>query len=105
LIAARYEEKAEMNWQAYIVLCSDNTFYTGITTDFQRRFSQHASGRGAKYFRSRQPVKVVYLESGHTRSTAGKREVEIKKLTRIDKRILISSERNEMLVEVVCTPF
>jgi putative endonuclease len=94
-----------MNWKVYIVLCSDNTLYTGITTDLQRRFNQHASGRGAKYFRRCQPVKVVYKENGHTRSSAGKREVEIKKLARIDKCILISSERNEMLVEVVCTPF
>ena len=85
-----------MNWQVYIVLCSDNTLYTGITTDLQRRFSQHASGRGAKYFRGRQPVKVVYHESGHTRSTASKRESEIKTLARIDKRILISSEKNEI---------
>jgi putative endonuclease len=96
-----------MNWQVYIVLCSDNTFYTGITTDLQRRFNQHASGRGAKYFRGRQPVKVVYQESGHTHSTASKREVEIKTLARVDKRILITSERNEitsqLLVEVMCT--
>jgi putative endonuclease len=96
-----------MIWQVYIVLCSDNTLYTGITTDLQRRFSQHASGQGAKYFRGRQPVKVVYQESGHTRSTASKREMEIKTLARGDKRILISSERNEitsqLLVEVICT--
>ena len=85
-----------MNWQVYIVLCSDNSFYTGITTDVQRRFSQHASGRGAKYFRCRLPVKVVYQENGHTRSTASKREAEVKKLARIDKLILIASERNEM---------
>jgi putative endonuclease len=83
-----------MSWQVYIVLCSDDTFYTGITTDLQRRFRQHASGRGAKYFRGRQPVKVVYQEKGHTRSSAGKRELEIKTLARIDKRNLISSERN-----------
>jgi putative endonuclease len=85
-----------MSWQVYIVLCSDNTLYTGITTDLQRRFSQHASGRGAKYFRGRQPVKVVYQESGHSRSTASKRELEIKTLARDDKRILLSSERNEI---------
>lgn len=96
-----------MNWQVYIVLCSDNTLYTGITTDLQRRFSQHVSGRGAKYFRGRKPVKVVYQENGHTRSTASKRELEIKTLARIDKRLLISSEKNEitsqLLVEAVCT--
>jgi len=85
-----------MNWQVYIILCSDNTLYTGITTDLQRRFGQHASGRGAKYFRGRQPVQIVYQESGHTRSTAGTRELEIKDLARAEKLTLIFSEVNEL---------
>ncbi|MDD2310720.1 MAG: GIY-YIG nuclease family protein [Desulfuromonadaceae bacterium] len=85
-----------MNWQVYIILCSDNTLYTGITTDLQRRFCQHASGRGAKYFRGRHPVRVVFKESGHTRSTAGTRELEIKDLARAEKLTLISSEVNEL---------
>jgi putative endonuclease len=74
-----------MNWLVYMILCSDNTLYTGITTDLQRRFDQHASGRGARYFRGRRPVEVVYQESGHTRSSASKRELEIKTLTREEK--------------------
>lgn len=85
-----------MNWQVYIILCSDSTLYTGITTDIDRRFSQHAEGRGAKYFRGRQPLRVVYRENGHTRSTAGTREVEIKTLARSGKQALISSETNEI---------
>ncbi|MBV5341543.1 MAG: GIY-YIG nuclease family protein [Deltaproteobacteria bacterium] len=85
-----------MNWQVYIILCSDNTLYTGITTDLQRRFGQHASGLGAKYFRGRQPVQIVYQESGHTRSSAGTRELEIKNLARIEKLTLISSGMNEI---------
>lgn len=85
-----------MNWQVYIILCSDNTLYTGITTDLQRRFGQHASGRGAKYFRGRQPVQIIYQESGHTRSTAGTRERKIKELARAEKLTLISSEVNEL---------
>ena len=84
-----------MTWHVYIILCSDNTLYTGITTDLQRRFSQHASGRGARYFRGRQPVRVVYQESGHTRSTAGSREVAIKALPRAEKQTLIASGSNE----------
>lgn len=83
-----------MNWQVYIILCSDNSLYTGITTDLQRRFNQHASGSGARYFRGRQPVQIVYHESGHTRSTASRRETEIKRLPRIEKRFLISSAAN-----------
>jgi len=85
-----------MNWQVYIILCSDDTFYTGITTDLQRRFTQHASGRGAKYFRGRQPLQVVYQESGHTRSSASSRELEIKNLERAEKSILIFSGMNKI---------
>ena len=85
-----------MKWLVYIILCSDDTLYTGITTDLQRRFDQHAAGQGAKYFRGRQPLQIVYQESGHTRSSASKRELEIKALSRPEKSILIFSERNEI---------
>jgi putative endonuclease len=78
-----------MNWQVYIILCTDNSLYTGITTDSERRFRQHAAGKGAKYFRGHQPVRIVYLEDGHTRSSAGKREVEIKSFSRTQKFQLI----------------
>ena len=81
-----------MNWHVYIILCSDDSLYTGITTDMDRRFTQHASGRGARYFRGRRPGRVVYLESGHTRSSAGKREAEIKGMTHAGKSVLVSSE-------------
>ena len=53
-----------MNWQVYIILCSDATLYTGITNDIARRYSRHAASRGARYFRGRRPTRVVYLESG-----------------------------------------
>ena len=86
-----------MNWQVYIILCSDNSLYTGITTDLTRRLRQHAAGRGAKYFRGRRPEKVLYLETGHTRSTASRREAEIKMLTHADKCLLAGTERNEMV--------
>jgi len=84
-----------MNWQVYIILCTDNSLYTGITTDMARRFRQHGGAKGAKYFRGRRPGEVVYLESGHTRSTASKREAIIKKLLRADKLQLIESASNE----------
>ena len=85
-----------MNWLVYIILCSDDSFYTGITTNLSRRFDQHALGLGAKYFRGRQPLQVVYQESGHNRSTASTREAEIKALTRSEKSILIFSGTNEI---------
>ncbi|MBW2690364.1 MAG: GIY-YIG nuclease family protein [Deltaproteobacteria bacterium] len=80
-----------MNWQVYIILCSDDSLYTGITTDVERRFAQHLAGTGAKYFRGRSPCRIVYLESGHNRSSASRREVEIKRLRPADKRLLITS--------------
>jgi len=80
-----------MNWQVYILLCSDNSLYTGITTDMERRFREHAAGRGAKYFRGRQPLRVIYLEQGHDRSSATRREAQIKAMTRGEKALLIKS--------------
>lgn len=77
-----------MNWQLYIILCSDDSLYTGITTDMGRRFRQHAAGEGAKYFRGRRPVKVIYLEEGHSRSSASKREALVKRLSRAEKLLL-----------------
>lgn len=80
-----------MNWFVYIILCSDNTLYTGISIDPERRFRQHADGKGAKYFRGRRPVRIVYLEGDHSRSTAACRELEIKGMTRGDKTALIAA--------------
>lgn len=79
-----------MNWHVYIILCSDDTLYTGITTDVERRLRQHASGRGAKYFRGREPKRVLFLEGGHDRSTASRRETCIKKMSRAEKDRLIA---------------
>lgn len=85
-----------MNWQVYIILCSDSSLYTGISNDVERRMAQHADQRGAKYFRGRRPEQLVYLESGHDRSSASQREAVIKKLKRADKERLIQSEHNEL---------
>ena len=80
-----------MTWYVYIIEASDNTYYTGITTDLDRRFSEHAGGTGAKYFYGRAPVSIVYTEEGHNRSSASIREAEIKKLSRKAKEKLILS--------------
>lgn len=82
-----------MNWHVYIILCSDGSLYSGITTELQRRFAQHAAGRGAKYFRGRQPLEIVYHENGHTRSSAGSREAALKRLDRAAKLLLIASQK------------
>ena len=85
-----------MNWHVYIILCSDATLYTGITNNLARRYAQHTDRRGARYFRGRRPVEVVYLESGHSRSSASRREAAIKKLPRCDKINLLTSSLNEL---------
>jgi len=90
-----------VEWYVYIIECSDNSLYTGISTNVERRFSEHASftqdqkgiKKGAKYFRARSPEKIMYVESGHTRSTASQREAAIKKLSRQEKLALISQQK------------
>lgn len=79
-----------------MILCSDGSLYTGISNDVGSRFKQHATGLGAKYFRGRQPVKLVYLEGEHDRSSAGRREHVIKKMKRAEKWRLIDSPDNEL---------
>ena len=78
-----------MNWFVYIIESSDSSYYTGITTDIERRFEQHLNGTGARFFSGRKPIKIVYSESGHSKTSAARREYEIKKLTRKEKLRLI----------------
>jgi putative endonuclease len=85
-----------MNWQVYIILCSDDSLYTGITNDVTRRFNQHGDKQGAKYFHGRQPKQLVYVETGHDRSSASKRECVIKKLPRLEKLQLLASDSNKV---------
>ena len=81
-----------MTWFVYMIEASDRSLYTGVTTDVQRRFAEHGdTDKGAKYFRGRKPLKVVYTQSLPDRSSALKREAEIKKLTRQNKLQLIGS--------------
>ena len=69
-----------MIYHVYIVECADNTLYTGIATDLERRIEEHnSSEKGAKYTRTRRPVTLVYSEEHPDRSSASKREYEIKK--------------------------
>ena len=77
-------------WYIYIVKCSDNSLYTGITTDLERRVNEHnSSNKGAKYTKTRRPVKLVYNETHTDRSSSSKRESVIKKLSRTDKLKII----------------
>lgn len=74
----------------YMLLCSDETIYTGTTNDVAKRVLDHnTSARAAKYTRSRRPVHLVYTEEVHTKGEALKREAVLKKLTRDQKLALI----------------
>ena len=86
--------KSSDKWYVYILQCSDNSLYTGITTNIQRRVMEHnGSIGGAKYTRSRRPVNLVYQEDCEDRSSASKREMEIKKLSSEKKRSLIQQAK------------
>lgn len=80
-----------MSYYVYIVECADDTLYTGIATDIKRRIEEHnSSHKGAKYTRTRRPVKLVYSEEFSDRSRASSREYEIKKkMNRAQKLQLI----------------
>lgn len=78
-------------WWVYILKCADNTLYTGITTDVERRVDEHNhENLGAKYTKARRPVTLLYKEACENRSAASKRESAIKKLKRSEKLFLIN---------------
>ncbi len=74
----------------YIIKCSDKSLYTGVTTNLSRRFSEHKAGIGSRYTRSKKVKKIVYSEECPDRSTALKRELQIKALRREKKLNLIN---------------
>ena len=73
--------------------CSDGTFYTGWTTDPERRTKVHNSGKGAKYTRARCPVELIYYEEFDDKIEAQRREWAIKQLTRAEKEELIAGKK------------
>ena len=81
-----------MNWIVYILRCADETLYTGITNDLERRMAEHEAGQGAKYTKGRGPFKLVYQEICQDRGVASRREIEIKSLDRKAKLSLVSTE-------------
>ena len=83
----------EQTWYLYILRCADDTLYTGITTDVEKRLEAHRTGKGAKYTRGRAPLELVYRETCGSHSDALKRELEIKKLSRAEKQKLIAADR------------
>ena len=80
---------------AYILLCSDGTYYCGWTNDPDKREKAHNSGRGSRYTRARRPVRMVYTERCADRNSAMRREAELKKLSHAQKAELTGNYRRE----------
>lgn len=76
-------------WYVYMLRCEDNSIYTGIAKNYEKRFKEHLDGVGAKYTKSRKPIKIEKTFQCFTRSEASKLEYKIKKLTKIKKEKLI----------------
>ena len=72
-------------WYVYMLRCADDSLYTGVAADVEKRFAAHKNGRGAKYTRSHPPVAIVYREMCADKGAALRREAAIKKLPRAEK--------------------
>lgn len=72
-------------WYVYILLCEDNSLYTGSTNNLEKRFQAHRSGKAAKYTRSHKPIRILHTEQFRTKSEALKRELEVKSWNREGK--------------------
>lgn len=83
-----------VNYYIYIVECKDSSLYTGYARDVEARVEKHNQGLGAKYTRNRRPVKLKYQEVFDSKSDAMKREIQIKKLSRCEKLILIEGGKS-----------
>lgn len=83
-----------MNY-TYIVECKDGSLYTGWTNHLEKRIQAHNEGNGAKYTKSRRPVKLVYFEEYETKEEAMKREYAIKQLTKKRKNQLIARQKEQ----------
>jgi putative endonuclease len=81
--------KDENAWYCYVMQCADNSLYTGITNDLDKRLLAHNNGTASKYTRCRLPVQLVYYEPHINRSAASQREAQIKQLSRAQKLAFI----------------
>lgn len=88
----------ESHWYVYMLRCSDNSLYTGITTEIERRILEHNTSDklGAKYTRVRRPVTLVYSEESTNRQTASQREYQLKRLSKKSKETLVLNYISEL---------
>lgn len=86
-------------WWVYLLRCNDNSLYAGVTTDIHRRIDEHNNSKlGAKYTRAKRPVSLAYLEEADNKSTACKREYQIRQLTKLKKEQLVSQANTENII-------
>jgi len=78
-------------WWLYVLHCGDGSLYIGTTTDLARRMQEHAEGKGAAYTRGRRPVRLAYHEPHPDRSSAQRREADLKRWSRAEKLALTAS--------------
>ena len=83
-----------MTWKVYLLRCSDDSLYCGTTTDIERRLHEHNHGIGARYTRSRLPVRLVWSSCDLTKSVAFKEEYRIKRLSKLLKEELVAGVSN-----------
>ncbi len=85
---AREAARRRSRWFCYVLACADGTLYTGITTCLERRLAMHNRGRASKYTRARLPVTLAYAEPHGSRSSASRREIQVKRMPRAGKLAL-----------------
>lgn len=88
-----------MTHVVYVLECADGSYYTGYTTDVERRVREHNEGDGAKYTRGRAPVSLVHVECYDSQSAAMAREYEIKQFSRPQKERLVEESEASSLAE------
>ncbi|PJA32445.1 MAG: hypothetical protein CO187_03925 [Zetaproteobacteria bacterium CG_4_9_14_3_um_filter_53_7] len=81
----------DKHWFLYLIRCNNGHLYTGITTDVERRFSEHCSGKGAKFLRGKGPLQLVFQQQAGDQSEALKTEAQVKKMSKAGKEALIKS--------------
>ena len=84
--------KQHNQWFVYILLCADDTYYTGITNNIKKRLAQHKAGTGAKYTQAHGAKEIVHVEEFPDRQSASIREYKIKQLSRVEKKSLIKKK-------------
>lgn len=90
-MAERQPKRRRPRYYCYILECEDGTYYTGWTTDPQRRLRQHSAGRGARYTRSHPPARLAFVEPHPDRGSAMRRELALKRMSRSRKQALIAA--------------